>query len=279
MQCHMICSFFVFLLFVGVSACHSAEKRTKVYNDSITRTFRVICSEWDDEKKTCRFVSESGSSYIDSVIYKIAKNNGLIKKDRIGENHDSRGYFNLFERIYDDEDFLAYVYMNTHGYEYNLAKYSRGRLTYKEFGCDTLQSFYKEDCQKRAQAKNASVDSNGRYVFYKETIVWDSLGRLKQRELWYSNDVLELNSSYTYIYGSPCDSVRVDPVDYPMNFYAESGVYDGSYGLMPEIQDPEYEEFAKDPYEFEATPELLERQKKRCEDYKKSLKKGNGTTR
>ena len=53
----------------------------------------------------------------------------------------------------------------------------------------------------------------------------------------------------------------------------QQGRYDGSFGKIPEMGDPEYEDFAANPYSFRQSEELLERQKKRCEDYKKSLKK------
>jgi len=108
----------------------------------------------------------------------------------------------------------------------------------------------------------------------RERFVWDEKGRLKQRIVSGSLDS-QINGTYSFYYKTPCDSVRVVPVDYVMNWDAlsEKGKYNGSFGKMPEKGDPEYEDFARNPYEFRGSPELLARQQKRCEDYKKSLKK------
>jgi hypothetical protein len=79
-----------------------------------------------------------------------------------------------------------------------------------------------------------------------------------------------------FIYGSPCDSVIVEPPDITMSdsdVRFSSMVYHKSFGLIPEEKDPEYENFARGPYQYYARPELLERQKVRCEEYKEKQKK------
>ena len=96
-------------------------------------------------------------------------------------------------------------------------------------------------------------------------------------------------SEYIFTYGSPCDPVIVEPPDW----LTESTItYHKSFGFIPEKGDPGYEGFKTHPYHYRASPvvkeplykeppyhyrpapELLERQKKRCEEYKKSQKKG-----
>ena len=80
-----------------------------------------------------------------------------------------------------------------------------------------------------------------------------------------------------FIYGSPCDSIIVDPPDdSPRGDFSPPPVYHKSFGLIPEESDPEYEEFKRHPYHYanSASLKMLERQKKRCEEYKKSQKKG-----
>jgi hypothetical protein len=82
-----------------------------------------------------------------------------------------------------------------------------------------------------------------------------------------------------FIYGTPCDSVIVEPPDVvPASWdFGRPLVYNKSFGLIPEEKDPEYHKFKMFPYGgYHITSELLERQKARCEEYKKSQrKKGN----
>jgi hypothetical protein len=66
-----------------------------------------------------------------------------------------------------------------------------------------------------------------------------------------------------FIYGTPCDSVRVEPTDY--------GVYDKSFGKIPEESDGLYMLFKSNPYMF--TRNALPEQKRRCEEYKEVQKK------
>ena len=129
------------LLVIIPCECYSDGVRTKVYADSIVRIFNESCSDWGNEQKRCRFTSENGLSHIDSIIYRNPKYKGLVKGDKDGRSGE---YYDLFERIYDDEGFLIYVSMYIHGFRYNRMIYNRGRLVYVETGCDTLQSFFKE---------------------------------------------------------------------------------------------------------------------------------------
>jgi hypothetical protein len=78
----------------------------------------------------------------------------------------------------------------------------------------------------------------------------------------------------TFIYGKTLlDTVRVTPID--IGTYFHPG-YDNSVGKIPNENDPEYKDFTRSPYNYYARPELLERQKARCEEYKeKQKKKGN----
>jgi len=50
-------------------------------------------------------------------------------------------------------------------------------------------------------------------------------------------------------------------------------VYNKSFGLIPEENDPEYDKFKRNPYLYYAPTELLEKQKRRCEEYKESQRK------
>jgi len=84
-----------------------------------------------------------------------------------------------------------------------------------------------------------------------------------------------------FIYGTPCDSVIVEPPEAaePASWdFGRSPVYNKSFGLIPEENDPEHGDFKMFPYSsYHITSGLLERQKARCEEYKKSQKKkGNG---
>jgi len=83
-----------------------------------------------------------------------------------------------------------------------------------------------------------------------------------------------------FIYGTPCDYVIVTPSDDALKEgidFNPPPMYNKSFGLIPEENDPEYEKFKRYPYSYYAPTELLEKQKRRCEEYKKSQKKkGNG---
>jgi hypothetical protein len=82
-----------------------------------------------------------------------------------------------------------------------------------------------------------------------------------------------------FIYGAPCDSVIVTPSDYALKDgidFNPPPVYNKSFGLIPEENDLEYEKFKRNPYLYYAPIELLERQKARCEEYKKTQKKKSG---
>lgn len=271
---------FVFTVMTHASSCEDVESRsvddttsqsvirlTKVYNDSIVVRFKGTCSDWKDGVQYCRFISEDGMSTVDSTIF-------------ARSGHES--YYDLFERIHDGKGDLVYTNVLSRGYRYLEHKFSHGRLAYVEYGCSTKQPHFKDECKFEAREKNAKKDSNENYVFLKEKYFWDNYGRLMQSVYWDSDNVFEQNGTYTYRYGSPCDSIRVgfsdetntliEPVP-KGDFSLDLNRFDGTFGMMPDVGDPEYKNFTKDPYEFEATPELLERQKKRCEDYKKSLKK------
>ncbi len=131
-------------------------------------------------------------------------------------------------------------------------------------------------------------DSLGLFLTNQIRYVWDEKGRLKQKILWELGNPYGLNGTYEFIYKSPCDPVKVVPEDREWGCDAmQGGRYDGSFGKIPEMDDPEYKSFAEDPYPLlvlngpnhtsfnsdESQKKILERQKKRCEDYKKSLKK------
>ena len=79
-----------------------------------------------------------------------------------------------------------------------------------------------------------------------------------------------------FTYGTPCDSVIVNPSDLHQMGQVDISsppVYNKSFGLLPEETDHEYENFKRNPYRYYAPPSLLEKQKARCEDHKKSQKK------
>lgn len=255
------------------STSQSVIELTKVYNDTIIRHFSLKCYNLSKERLRCHGFAEGAKAVYDSVFIKVS-DKGSIKQ----------GYFELSEIVYDDAGLLAYSYNNVGGFKYDFYRYDHGKLVYNENGCDTINSFYKERCISYAKKRKGKIDSLGRYVWYQEQYVWDEKGRMLQRSVW-SSDQPSLNKNYTFVYGSPCDTVRVYPIDDIDRFGTnKKGRYDGSFGKMPEIGDPEYVQFAENPYLVsifvqEDDGSLLARQKKRCEDYKKSLKKGIGKTR
>jgi hypothetical protein len=114
-------------------------------------------------------------------------------------------------------------------------------------------------------------------VFRSELYRWDEKGRLAQ--------MVDKGKIRNFIYGTPCDAVKVEPSDFGKVDYIIDGniipwggypVYNNSFGEIPEESDPEYKKFKEDPYKFRAGPELLERQKARCEEYKESQKEKGG---
>lgn len=100
-----------------------------------------------------------------------------------------------------------------------------------------------------------------------ERYVWGKNGRLIQT-------IIDDKVS-DFIYGTPCDSIIVQPPDFIRVFdgILEECTYHGSFGKMPAMDDPEYQRFAEDPDGYKATPQVLERQIARCEEYKKSQMK------
>lgn len=223
--------------------------RTKVYNDSIVVDFKIYCGNWIERKffsgepdfvKKCWLMAKDGKSSIDSVVHK-------------------NGFYELYENIYDTAGFRVYDSRIESGLE----------NSYKYGSCDIYRY------EKGKLVSFEMYDSLGKLISL-ESFVWDEQGRLKERTLWNTYDPYGLNGTYNFIYGSPCDSVRVSPIDYYLQGWdsrSEKGKFNGSFGKIPEKGDSEYEAFAENPYDFEASPKLLERQKKRCEDYRKSLKK------
>lgn len=272
----------VFFLIIGIEAAESSITedlkttfiKRKVFNDSIVRQFKIQCRSVNDSQISCRGSADGNKAISDSII--------------IHENDEDLGelsYYELTEHVFDDEDFLAHVFFYRRGW-YTLSKYNHGRIVLFEKGCDTIQTTYKESCISEAKKRNVKADSLGRYVFYQERYWWDEKGRLQKRSVWNSGEFDRLNGIYTFVYGTPCDTVRVVPVDYvgEYNQLSDKGRYDGTFGKIPDISDPEYAEYAKEPYPSSSifdrkNDSLLKRQQKRCEDYKKSLKKGNGKTR
>ncbi|MCQ2125420.1 MAG: hypothetical protein MJZ25_14675 [Fibrobacter sp.] len=244
--------------------------RSLVYEDSIKLDLEIYCGGWFvrgegerlDSIKKCFLISKGSISRVDSFVR--------------NDNH-----YEVFEDIYDVNQELVFSGLRTENI-YSEYRYDSGKLLTHDELCDTIHEAEKSLCfgLLSNDFTNLEQDRFGKFVMTRERFVWDEKGRLKQRIV--SGPLnSKINGTYDFFYKTPCDSVRVEPVDYVVDWDAlsEKGKYDGSFGKMPEKDDPEYAEFAKNPYEFEATPELLERQKKRCEDYKKSLKKGNGNHR
>jgi len=270
---------FVFTVMTHASSCEDVESRsvddttsqsvirlTKVYNDTIVRNFSLECYDLSKERIRCHGFAEGAKAVYDSIIK-------ISDKDSI-----KQGNFELSEMVYDDKGFLAYSYKTVGNFKFDLYRYNHGRLVLNENGCESTNPFYKDRCVSEAKERNGKIDSLGRYIWYQERYVWNEQGRIQQRSVW-SSDRPNLNNDYTFVYGTPCDAVRVYPVDDIDRFGAsEKGRYDRSFGKMPEVGDPEYIQFAKDPYPAsifvqKVNDSILIRQQKRCEDYKKSLKK------
>ncbi|MCQ2092194.1 MAG: hypothetical protein MJY85_05895 [Fibrobacter sp.] len=227
-----------------------------MYEDSLVRHFEVRCTDWSNDKIRCQEFAIEKNAFADSVHYRLPS----------GE------YYERSEQVKDESGLLLRHYMSRSGYEYHLKKYDHGKIILVENGCDTTQSLFKEECISASRTQNAKPNEFGGFVFNQKKYVWNNEGRLQERIVWNSKNNSE--ERYLFHYGSPCDSIRVNPVDlYRLDGVSVKGKYNGSFGKMPEKGDPEYEDFARDPYEFRASPELLARQQKRCEDYKKSLKK------
>ena len=251
---------------------------TKIYDGTIVRNFEIYCGKWIETKdfnnetdslRKCRWISKDNRLYADSMAYK-------------------NGSYVLFERVYNIEGYLIY-FISVEGKRYSIERYESGRLVSIETWCDTARHSGNRLCLSVIDERENSIkpDSLGLFLTSQIRYVWDEKGRLKQRILWELGNPYGLNGTYEFIYKSPCDPVKVVPEDREWGWDAmQKGRYDGSFGKIPELGDPGYEAFVENPYAFpssgigphDRTPEeilkdIRERQKKRCEDYKKSLKK------
>ena len=238
--------------------------RTKVYGDTIVRKFEIYCTKWcvgvnddgsPDSTKKCRWISKDNRLFADSAIHK-------------------PGNYTLFEQVFDADGNIIYeIFFENF---YSIERYESRRLVASEFWCDTIQLANNPYCLSfiNGSQESLKLDSLGKFLIRQTRFVWDKKGRLKQRIIWDMGNPYGLNGTYEFIYKSPCDTIRVVPEDRVWGWDgAIEGRYDGSFGKIPEMGDPEYENFAAAPYSFRQSEELLERQKKRCADYKKSLKK------
>lgn len=251
-------------------------KRTKVYDDTVVRNFEIYCGNWyettnfsneKDSLKECSGISKGNRFYAEMKVFK-------------------KGTKLLSEKVYSVDGHLIYIIF-VEGGRYSIERYESGRLLSEETWCDTVSG--QGLCLFDVNVRKNSIkpDSLGLFLTEQKRYVWDEKGRLKQRILWELGNPYGLNGTYEFIYKSPCDPVQVVPEDREMGWDAMlKGRYDGSFGKIPEMGDPEYEKFAKNPYGFpssgvgphDKTPEetlrdIRERQKKRCEDYQKSQKK------
>ena len=254
-------------------------KRTRTYDNAKTLEFDIYCSKWFettypggeiDSLKRCRLIAKGNKSSMDSTIH-------------------NQGDYRLLETIYDAEGREFYSRF-VEWYLTSINRYESGRLVSTEDWCDTISAQKNPLCRSLYEERGVSIkpDSLGLFLTNQIRYVWDEKGRLKQRILWELGNPYGLNGTYEFIYKSPCDPVQVVPEDREMGWDAmQKGRYDGSFGKIPEMGDPEYNSFAEDPYPSlvldgpgltpfnsdESQKKILERQKKRCEDYKKSLKK------
>ncbi len=256
-------------------------KRTRIYDNAKTIEFEIYCSKWFETKypgggidslKRCRLIAKGNKSSMDSTIH-------------------NQGDYRLLETIYDAEGREFYSRF-VEWYLTSINRYESGRLVSHEDWCDTISAQKNPLCRSLYEERGVSIkpDSLGLFLTEQKRYVWDEKGRLKQRILWELGNPYGLNGTYEFIYKSPCDPVQVVPEDREMGWDAmQKGRYDGSFGKIPEMGDPEYASFAKDPYPSlvldgpgltpfnsdESQKTILERQKKRCEDYKKSLNKNH----
>lgn len=254
-------------------------KRTRIYDNAKTIEFEIYCSKWFETKypgggidslKRCRLIAKGNKSSMDSTIH-------------------NQGDYRLLETIYDAEGREFYSRF-VEWYLTSIDRYESGRLVSHEDWCDTISAQKNPRCRSLYEERGDSMkpDSLGLFLTNQIRYVWDEKGRLKQRILWELGNPYGLNGAYEFIYKSPCDPVKVVPEDREWGCDAmQGGRYDGSFGKIPEMDDPEYKSFAEDPYPLlvvngpnhtsfnsdESQKKILERQKKRCEDYKKSLKK------
>ena len=254
-------------------------KRTRTYDNAKTLEFEIYCSKWSettypggeiDSLKRCSLIANGNKSSMDSTIY-------------------NQGDYRLFETVYDAEGREFYSRF-VEWYLTSIDRYESGRLVSTEDWCDTISAQKNPFCHSLYKERGESIksDSLGLFLIRQIRYAWDEKGRLKQRILWELGNPYGLNGTYEFIYKSPCDPVQVVPEDREMGWDAmQKGRYHGSFGKIPEMGDPEYESFANEPYPSlilggpgltpfnsdESQKKILERQKKRCEDYKKSLKK------
>lgn len=253
-------------------------KRTRIYDNAKTLEFEIYCSKWFETKypgggidslKRCRLIAKGNKSSMDSTIH-------------------NQGDYRLLETIYDAEGREFYSRF-VEWYLTSINRYESGRLVSHEDWCDTISAQKNPLCRSLYEERGVSIkpDSLGLFLTNQIRYVWDEKGRLKQRILWELGNPYGLNGTYEFIYKSPCDPVKVVPEDREWGCDAmQKGRYDGSFGKIPEMGDPEYASFAEDPYPSivfdgpgltpfnsdESQKTILERQKKRCEDYKKSKK-------
>jgi hypothetical protein len=156
------------------------------------------------------------------------------------------------------------IYPNTG--DWNVTERSAKATISRHSSGERIEFFYDEQGRKTGffyLRANKDTMSSERYFWEKDKLV---------KTIIYG---VERN----YIYGSPCDSVIVEPPDIVMSdsdVSFSTTIYHKSFGLIPEEKDPEYENFKKGPYQYYDRTKLLEKQKVRCEEYKeKQKKKGN----
>jgi hypothetical protein len=233
--------------FIQNAACEDRQKKSDwVYMGS---------AKWKISEKTT----------LDMEINCIDNSQGSIKRKCSARSHGNLsrrvsyilegGYYDLHATAYENNGIKVSTYMSYDGV-HNKSKYdSLGRV-------ESIISFADSSDRPFAEAFGKGT------VIRSERYIWDEKGRLVQ--------MVDKGKIRNFIYGTPCDTVKVEPSDFIYPHFGTPPVYDRSFGEIPEESDPEYEKFKEGPYEFRAGPELLERQKARCEEYKESQKEKGG---
>jgi hypothetical protein len=205
-------------------------------------------NEWANDTliKTCLALNHKNKSIKDSLVYK-------------------NGYWELKAETYEDNGAETKM-THMHGIRLETKYDSLGRIESSIGIVDSIDASLKDTLTMR-YAQIMSFGSGRTIISYH--YIWGEKGRLMQATF--------KGKTANITYGTPCDSVRIDLND---------GTYNKNFGMIPEEEDPEYKEFKRDPcrsvsllrlgYLYTCginSPELLERQKQRCEDYKATRKK------
>jgi len=251
----------------------------------LQKEISILEQEYNEKCKTEKYFEKSGYlKYCDSLFGEFHKKGfecaALNKPSYTRTCYNSQGIY-----------IGAEIMIN-----YDCSKLKSFSIKYKKNGIAYDSTFYPDygDWEVTERPANASIfrHSSGEkteiFSDDQERIIghfWISRNKdtiVSERYFWEKGKLSKTifkGVMRNFIYGTPCDSVIVTPSDDALKEgidFNPPPMYNKSFGLIPEENDSEYEKFKRAPYSYYAPTELLEKQKRRCEEYKESQrKKGN----